>query len=194
MRSLSENLTAYINRSAKDSALNFAYIVDAFNDTTAVVEKDTTAKPWGFSIGDVSLDRTHVAFKDPIAGNDLELKAGKLEINVDEFDLEKSVIKVDDIILSDVNLAFIQSKVPVAEQVQDSIDTADKPFPYDLGFANIELHNIKAKYSHEGLGQLLSVNLDEAEVEAERFDLIHQVIALEKLSLSNSSLLPSAQG
>lgn len=183
-----ENLTAYINRSAKDSAFNFDYIVDAFTDTTTVVEKDTTAQSWGFSVGDISLERTHIAFKDPIGGNDLELKAGTLEINVDEFDLEKSIIKVDDIVLSDVNLAFIQSKAPVTEQVQDSVDTADKPFPYDLGFATIELHNIKAKYSHEALGQLLTVNLDEAEIEADRFDLIHQVIALDKFALSNASV------
>jgi translocation and assembly module TamB len=180
-----ERLTAFIYRNPKDSAFNFDYIIDAFSDTTAV-QKDTVAKPWDFSIGDVSLSKTHVSFKDPVAGNDLEVRAGTLEVDADEFDLAKSVIKVDDITLSDVYLSFVQSKVPVTEQLQDSIDTADKPFPYDLGFATITLKNVKANYAHEVLGQVLRVTMAEGEIEAERFDLKNQVIDFDKLLLSNT--------
>lgn len=183
-----ERLTALVGRSAKDSAFNFDYIIDAFNDTTDAKPQDTTATPWEFSLGDVTLSRIHVAFKDPVAGNDAEVRAGQLEVNADEFDLAKSIIKVEDVILSDVDLSFTQRKVPLADQVQDSIDTAEEPFPYDLGFADIELNNVRVRYAHEAQGHVLSVTLTKAAIAAERFDLMNQVIMLDELSMENSSV------
>jgi translocation and assembly module TamB len=182
-----DKLTAYINRSPQDSAFNFDYIIDAFSDTTTVVE-DTTAVPWEFSIGDIQLLHSHVAFRDPVGGNDFEFKAGEFAVETDEFDLTRSVIRVDEILLSDVEVSLIQSKVPIPEQAQDSIDTADEPSPYDLGFSTINLKNIKVRYAHEVLGQMLRVTLDEAVVDADNIDLKNQVIEINKISLPNAAV------
>jgi translocation and assembly module TamB len=180
-----DSLAGFISRNRKDSAFNFNYIVKAFSDTTAQQPKDTTTTPWDFSIGSIALHQAHVAFIDPIAGNDLRLRLGKLDIDVNEFDLNRAVIDVDEINLSDVVASFEQSKTPVTHQIQDSAQTADEPFPYDLGFATINLENIKANYAHHVLGQIIRINLHEATVEAEEFDLKNQVIDLNELRLAD---------
>src|SRR5690606_16183677 len=50
-----ENFTANIARSKEDSAFNFDYIINAFSDTTQIVE-DTLSTPWDFAVGDLSLE------------------------------------------------------------------------------------------------------------------------------------------
>jgi translocation and assembly module TamB len=180
-----DSLSAFIDRDAKDSTFNFDYIVKAFQDTTDHPAADTTVAPWDFSLGNINLHAAHIAFVDPTAGNDLSLRVGALEIEVDKFDLNKSVIAVDEVNLSDVVVSFEQSKAPVTHQIHESAQTIDKPFPYDLGFSTINLLNIKASYTHYALGQTIRANLHEGTIDAEKFDLRNQEIDLNEVSLTD---------
>ncbi|RAW01790.1 translocation/assembly module TamB domain-containing protein [Pseudochryseolinea flava] len=185
-----DTLAGFVNRNKRDSSFNFDYIVKAFADTTAVQEPtDTTASPWDFSIGNVELRHTRVVYFDPIAGNDLKLQLGELDLDVNTFDLNRSVIDVNEINLSNVIASFEQTKNPLTDQVVDSAQTKDEPFPYDLGLASLNLHNIRASYAHYGSGQTMKLNLRDASVSAEKFDLRNQIIALDEVSLSDVFLM-----
>lgn len=181
-----DSLRGVVSRSARDSAFNFDYIIEAFNDSTAEESPDTTAsKPWSFSVGDVSLDHARVAFNDSLEGNDVSLAIGSLAITTDEFDLNRSVIHVDDINLSDVQATVVQTKMPANDTSQP--DTASSGvFPYDISFSAIALENIHADYTHHGTGQVARLDLDKAEVDAREIDLKNRIIRLKKILLANT--------
>ncbi|HYG17538.1 MAG TPA: translocation/assembly module TamB domain-containing protein [Ohtaekwangia sp.] len=183
-----EQLRGFVSRSSRDSAFNFDYIINAFNDTTASVP-DTTAAPWEFSIGDVSLDNARLVYVDELDGNDIALTVGSLSIDGDEFDLSRSVIHVDGVVLSDVNARVVQSKLPPRQPVADTVAAVQDVFPYDLAFSEIRLQNIKADYTHTVTGKVMRLDLASAEVDADEIDLKKQVVRLDKFSLSNTFLL-----
>jgi translocation and assembly module TamB len=182
-----DNLHGFVSRSAEDSAFNFDYIIQAFTDSTAQENPDTTAQPWDFSIGDVTLRHARVVFNDSLEGNDIAFKVGSLEINTEEFDLRRSVIHVDEIALSDLQATVVQTKEPL-EQLPDTA-VVQRVFPYDLAFSDIALENIHADYTHHGTGQVMRLDLDEADVSAREIDLKNRIIRLKKFRLVNTLFL-----
>jgi translocation and assembly module TamB len=182
-----DNLHGFVSRSAEDSAFNFDYIIQAFTDSTAQENPDTTAQSWDFSIGDVTFDHATVSFKDSLEGNDIAFTVGSLEINTEEFDLRRSIIHVDDIAISDLQATVVQTKEPL-EQLSDTA-VAQRVFPYDLAFSDIALENIHANYTHHGTGQVMRLDLDKADVSSREIDLKNRIIRLKKFRLLNTLFL-----
>ena len=71
---------------------------------------DTTQTPWKFSIGTISLEKIRIAFKDDLMGNEIGLRLGVLNVTLDEFDLEKSIFKADEIDIENLTAEITQSK------------------------------------------------------------------------------------
>ncbi|HEY6435267.1 MAG TPA: AsmA family protein, partial [Ignavibacteriaceae bacterium] len=103
------NCTASIKRSASDSTFNFTYIIEAFEGDQAT--PDTTATDWEFSIEDVSISNSSFTFQDRLAGNDVTLKIGALELSMEEFDLAQSIYAVESFELMNTQAEIIQSKL-----------------------------------------------------------------------------------
>ena len=177
---------ASVSRSKRDSSFNFDYIVKAFaGDSSAA--PDTTKAAWKFSVGNVVLENIRLLFSDQLMGNDVSLRVGALDLAMEELDLEKSIYKVDEIRLDNVNANIVQSKVE-PDTVVIVPDSASQEIALDIGLNKIEVNNIKALYNHQGTGQVLSLDLGTLIVEGDNMDLKNRSIDLSTISLQNTFL------
>lgn len=179
-----ENLKANVTRAA-DSAFNFDYIIEAFSgDTTAT---DTTQAGWEFTMDEVDLNSINVFFADSLEGTAAGFQVGSLAVDMEEFDLEKPVFKVNDILLANVNAKVIQSQTATDTQAGTSDEENETAStPYTIAVNNVELKNIEALYEHHGYGQRVKLDLGHAEVEAEKIDIPARQIALREFRLAET--------
>lgn len=178
------DFSAAVSRSQEDSAFNFDYIVEAFaSDSTGA--PDTTKAPWKFSIGNVVLENIRILFSDRLMGNDVTLNVGTLELGMEELDLERSIFKVDQIMLENVKTNIVQNKVE-PDTVDIVADSTDQEITLDLSVNNIEISNIKALYNHQGTGQIVSLDLGNLSIEGDDMDLRNRSIDLTSVSLQNT--------
>lgn len=175
---------ASVSRSQNDSSFNFDYIVKAFaSDSTAA--PDTTKAPWKFSVGELALANIRLQFSDRLMGNDVKLNVGTLNLGMEELDLERSIYKVDEIVLENVSTNIVQSMVE-PDTITIVPDSASQDISFDIGVNNVEIRNVKALYNHQGTGQILSLDLGNLIVEGDEMDLKNRSINLSKLALQNT--------
>lgn len=179
-----EDFTTNVHRSA-DSVFNFDYIVKAFaSDTTQ--QTDTTAAGWDFELHDVDLHRINISYQDSVEGNSLALQLGTLDVEVDEFDLRQSVIRIDEIHLADVDAQVIQTRPPVVETTMVATDTTSYSFDIDVG--EVKLENIMAGYEQQATGQQITLNLGRLLLIADKIDLLAKRINLSEFLLEETFL------
>lgn len=178
------NLKGAISRTEGDSSFNFDYIIDAFaSDTTAT--PDTTKAPWTFSVENVLLEKIDFSMNDAMLGNELGVRLGMLDIEMETFDLENSILKAERVELENVTSHFIQRKV-APDTVIIVPDSASQPTTFDIGAKEINLKNIDANYNHTGSGQNISLKLGELLVDAEAIDLKNHIVDVNELSLHDT--------
>lgn len=180
-----DNLRAYVSRSSPDSVFNFQYIVNAFaGDTTA--SNDTTQSPWKFSVGSIELTRAHVGYNDSVDENFADIRLGKLELDMDEFDLNSSRFKVNNFNLENVKAKASQKKVKEDTLSPKSSETNTSQIDFD--FNEITLHSIEADYSSASSGQVFHMNLGNLVLTAENIDFPKREISLDEISVDNTFL------
>jgi len=179
-----DQLTATVNRSSQ-GIFNFDYIIKAFAGDTTVT--DTTSQAWIFSIYNVELGKSKIAFHDSLDGNFANVQIGELAVEMDQFDLEKSIYHADEINLADINALVLQTKNPQLAAEPDSTSNSSSSSP-DIRFDAIHLKNIRASYTQQFAGQVAQLHLGEATLDADVIDLKKQVIEMNRISLSNTFL------
>jgi translocation and assembly module TamB len=181
----SEDLDIRINRQ-QDSVFNFDYITKALaGDSSETQEPDTLSKPWIISLDELILKETQLSFHDILTGIFANARIGNFAVDMDKFDLEKSIYHIDNISVKDFQTDVLQTKLV---QVEDSvkIDSTETATPLDFDFGEIQLNNIKATYTHQISGQKAQLNLGDILVVANKIDLQKHIVNLQKVSMSNS--------
>ncbi|AYB29832.1 translocation/assembly module TamB [Chryseolinea soli] len=180
-----DHFSGNIKRSARDSAFNFDYIVKAFaGDSTPTAPPDTTKTPWKFTVGNLDLTQIHVRYQDALEGNDADVTLATLAVDIDAFDLEGPVLKINSIDLENVQATILQSKVAAPPPAPSS-----KPEgAFTFSVEDITLKDIAADYKHSVTGQMIHLNLGKLLLAIEKMDLENQDIAIDKLSLSDTFL------
>ncbi|HEY5826556.1 MAG TPA: hypothetical protein VIT44_19430, partial [Cyclobacteriaceae bacterium] len=178
------NLTASLSRSSKDSTFNFTYIIDSFaGDTIEIDPVDTTSAPWTFSLASVEITNSRLSYNDSLSGTMAEGQIGVLEVDMNDFDIDKFVFKARDILLKDVTAALVLTKSSLPSAISD-IDTVSV-LPA-IGFDQLTLTNIKASYTHQASGQVAQLTIGEAEVDADEIKLQEQIIEISNIRFANS--------
>jgi hypothetical protein len=181
------NFQGSITRAERDSSFNFDYIIDAFADTTTTKIADSTLTPWKFSVGAISLSAIRLQFNDDLMGNEIALRLGLLEVTMDEFDLEKSIFKADEIEVENLTADITQSKVVPVDTDSPERDTIPNAgVALDLGVNEITLKDINATYNQRARGKVASLKLAELVLNAEEIDLENQVIRLNEFRLHDT--------
>lgn len=183
-----DQLHAQVSRSRNDSTFNFNYIITAFSDTVSVKtelpSKDSSTS-WIFSLDELILSKSKIAFHDEYAGNVIDLNIGELNIDMNAFNLNHAVFKADNILLHNADIKISQRGDSTSStEKAETATVSSTPFP-TIGFDEIDLKNIRLTYA-QGSDKTLHVVLGEALLEADEIDLNRQVITLDGISLSNS--------
>ncbi|WP_040298714.1 translocation/assembly module TamB domain-containing protein [Arcticibacter svalbardensis] len=183
-------ITANIQR-GPDSVFNFDYIMKAFvSEQKKEPEPVDTSSTMKFSLDKINLDRIKVSFKDAPSANDVQFAIGHFDTRIKEFDLDKMKFSIPKIVLSGVNARVIQSKpAVVAKTVVVHEAESAEPMNLDLQLGTIDLSKIKVFYQNDVSAMKADVNLGSLVVESDQIDMKNQHIILDKLDLSNSSIL-----
>lgn len=181
-----DKLTGHISR--MNEVFNFDYIIKAFDSGAKPTVKDTTASPWKFSLGAVRLKDIYFTFDDQSSGTQARLVLGKLDVEMNEFNLAKKKIHVKSIELYKTFASVILNPV-------DKEDTSDsEPFNYDLAVSSIKLDSVKFIYRNKVANQDLDADLGKLLVTADKIDLIKQNINLKQIALSDSKIIFNTVG
>ena len=177
-----------ITRTENDSAFNFSYIIDAFTGDTTSAPADTTQAPWAFSIGEISLERIRVRFNDGLMGNDLKLQLGTLDLELEEFDLENSTVKADEITMENVVAEVTQSRLAAdtVDLTPDTLATSTER-AFNASVNEVTLKDIQVLYNHRATGQNAKLTVGDLEIEDDQIDLINRSILLDRLFAKSSS-------
>jgi translocation and assembly module TamB len=184
-----DHFAGNIKRSAQDSTFNFDYIIKAFAGApTPSPPPDSTKTPWKFTVGNLDLTQIHVRYQDALEGNDADVMLATLAVDIDAFDLEGPVLKINSIDLENVQATVLQSKAPVASPAPPPRPSSEPKGAFTFSIEDITLKDIAADYKHSVTGQMVHVNLGKLLLEIEKMDLENQDIAIDKFSLSDTFL------
>ena len=138
----------------KDSVYNFDFLVEAFasSDTlpadSVEVAADTTASEpiaWKLGLGDIRLEGIDVDVVDQTDGYEIFARLGRLGLTMDELDLNAQRVALDEIELSDTELAYLLFKAAPP----DTTSSDSLTFPqtgWDLSLGDLRLENLALDY------------------------------------------------
>lgn len=170
-----------LTRTEPDSVNNYDFIVDAFTDPTAPV--DTTASALKYDIGKARLTNVYFTQLDEITGSDIRARIGEFTANMDEVDVDNSIYKVDNATLRRAAISIVQTKT--APEVDDPAPT--EPISVQFGLNRATLDSVGFVYKNAPSGQYISTNIGLADITADNIDLQKEVVALNKLTLKNTT-------
>ena len=182
------DLTSSVYRAKNSKDFNFQFIINAFADTAAATpKKDTVAtEPWKIKVDEILLNNIKLSFRDSLGGNLFYCRLQKLHTEINEFDLEKSVIDISDLELSKVDSYF---DITMPPKPSDPLDTAAVPF--NIKLKNMEFNQVNFRYGNKPESQNIvaqlgktwlrngAIDLSKQEVKIGRFELFYSKIAIE---------------
>jgi len=179
-----ERLTTRIKRGTPGAPFNFDFILEAFaGDTT---QTDTTSSAWIIGINKIALTQIDARYTDSTTGMDARLLLGELNLNFDDFDLEKPTFDVDELSLQNTTARLEQWHVAgVSSNASANTDTASMSFP-EIGLKLLALDSIILHYQNSSSGMVADLDLGKLRFEPEDIDLANQILDLGTLKISNS--------
>ncbi|HWA32806.1 MAG TPA: translocation/assembly module TamB domain-containing protein [Cyclobacteriaceae bacterium] len=175
-----ESAVARLRRAGRDSAFNFDYIPKAFASPSPTTP-DSTSKPWIISFKKLRVTNSDVKFIDSLNGTFARSRIGALNIDMDEFDLDRSVFKAGEILLSDVNASLTQSH-------QSSASTSPAREPQDslpkIAFRDARFERVRFAYTAGD--QVLNFNSERTVLRANAIDLAQQAVDLSEITVDRT--------
>ncbi len=183
LRSLDwSGVKAHIKR-AENEDFNYTFLIKAFAapDTVSQKKVDTTAA-MTIEIGDVHLNTFKIDYKDQLAGTEMKLNLGALDLEMDRFDLETMDFQVDWVQLVNSNIDYQQTK-PL-------VDTAETPTTVLPSFVldGLRLNNVAVNYTSLPDSIKAKAHLGELLVELPLADLKSNKIELANLRMKGSDI------
>ncbi|QLE02337.1 translocation/assembly module TamB domain-containing protein [Galbibacter sp. BG1] len=161
---------------------NFDYIVEAFA-TADTTKLDTTASDTKFNLGKIKLQDIDITYDDKITGIDLKSKLGKIDANIEVFDLDALRFEVDGFDFEGGTIEYVQG-ISYRED-PDTTSAATLPI---LSLEDINFMDITAQYTVTEAQTNLSVYVDELTLDLPNLDLNTQEIELNEFILNNSKI------
>ncbi|MEO2127494.1 MAG: translocation/assembly module TamB domain-containing protein [Christiangramia sp.] len=179
-----KNAKARIYREDSISGFNYEFLLEAMaaSDTTASsTPADTTASPMKIDLGDFNLQDIDLSYRDEVTGIDTKANFKQLQASFLETDLEQMNFRLKEVLLSDANVAFYQTRnVP-------SSNEEETPLPI-LGVENLKLQRVKAQYASVGDTIQAGININDFSVADADFNLKDSIIGISSIDLKNSAI------
>ena len=180
-----ENAVGFVERAENDSAYNFTYILDAFAGDSTAVPDTLEQKEWNITLETLQLDDIRLYYDDALTGNYVDFSLGSFNLEMSAFDLENNTFGVDNVLLENTRASMKQTKLSTA--VADAAAT-DSTAALIFSLDELTLRNIHLNYEQAALGQVMRLDLGEANVLADKIDLQNQNIQLNSVSLTETLL------
>lgn len=177
-----EGLRANIIRKDSINGFNFQFLIDAFaTQTTTPVDTTTTAQPLNIILGNLNFRDIDVVYNDAISGIESRFDISKLNLNMDEVNVDSMEFKASSIELDQANIKFFQTYVPVNPNAEPT------PLP-KLSTDEIALKNVTANYKSQADRIAANVNITDFYAEIPNADLANNAININTLDLKNSTI------
>lgn len=179
-----KGVTANIHQEDSIQGFNYQFLINAFvSDTTQTTQPKDTSGSFKLDFGKFDLQDIHLTYKDDVTGMDARGKIGALLVDIDEFDLEQMIFKIDEVALKNTRISYYQTK-PLPE-TKDS--ETDSPLPY-LVLNELSLENVSAIYKSDPDGIDGKVTIGNSYFTIPEIDLTHQKIVADEIHLVNSDI------
>jgi translocation and assembly module TamB len=182
------DMRAFVHRSPEDSTFNFNFLVQNENDVgseTEITVSDEGASPSNFRIGKIRLDRIYVSYRDDVDSTYVSASLGYLYTTIKKVDPAQLQFIIDDLHIADLE-ASAELLKNITNDSSDNSDSASLP---QIGFDNIALSNIHARYSTGSEGEQMGIGLDTLNIAANYIDITAGIIDLSSVQMSGASLL-----
>ena len=180
-----ENTVAFVDRAGNDSAFNFTYILETFAGDSTAVPDTVEQKGWNITLETLELNEIRLHYNDALTGNFVNLSLGAFNLEMSIFDLENNTFGVESILLENTTASMEQTKIP---QPPADSSAADSTAALIFSLDELTLRNIHLNYEQSALGEMMRLDLGEAQVLADKIDLEHQEIQLNSLTLKETLL------
>ena len=177
-----EGLNANILREEGNEKFNFDFLVDAFA-ATDTVSAQPESEPMQINIGSVALNDFKIDYTDGYLGIDSRVHLGGFYVETNEIDLEKMRFTLDELMLSDTEIAYEQTKPFPASQ-----DTTATALPF-LAVDDLEVKSVKVNYEVVPDSMLADLAIGHFQLEIPKADLAKNDIEIERLALKGSDIL-----
>lgn len=91
------NTYANLNRPANSADWNYQFIIDAFGKADTTQKTESSGGNFNIDLKEVDLTNIRFNMNDAWVGSDMNFEVGDFKINADKIDLEKRIIKIDEI-------------------------------------------------------------------------------------------------
>ncbi|GAA4820935.1 translocation/assembly module TamB domain-containing protein [Algivirga pacifica] len=173
----------------EDSTFNFDYLVEAFaSEDTVVVEEDTTAVIPIIRIGETNLEDIYLTYGDSVLGEEAVLRLGSFQIGASTIDLNAPYYGVGEMILSNTTASYI--RYGTATVVEKPVEEETDSLGLDIGVLlnDIQVINTSLLYEDVMAAQYAQIEIGEFLLSPEAIDLKNQVIAIDKVALTESKV------
>ena len=179
-----KNSTANLTTNRHNGNFNFQFFIDAFvsEDSSAVVETPTDrSAAWSFGVDELLLSNVRFRLNDPYNGLNVKTRIGNLAIEMDEFDLNREIIKAESIHIDQLGLAVELFQGNSTEISQDTSELS-----YQFGAESISIEKSNVSFIDQLGGIHLKTAIGKLDLTVNDFDLIHQKINVESLKVAQT--------
>lgn len=178
-----KNATVKLYNSKTDKEFNYNFLTTAFSDSTAKEKPDTvSAAAWAFNIDKIKLQNIRFLYHDNYAAMNVRVEIEKSELNVDQIDLEKSVYKVDKLLLDGLS-AIIQQTPTNNSSTSDTSIVMPNIF-----IQGIELNNSIVQYADSVQMMSVLAIIDRCKINKGNIDLETELLTFAAIDLSKSDI------
>ncbi|MFO7721012.1 MAG: translocation/assembly module TamB, partial [Gillisia sp.] len=179
-----EGLRANVIRKDSVGGFNYQFLLDAYAtpDPNAISAQDTTKATTNIKIGKLNFRNFDLTFKDDVTGIDSRLKMDRLNLEMEETDLDNMKFHIANAQLANTSIYYNQFK-PFPES-----EDKDSTMPF-LIVDRIQLKNVNLNYASKPDGIFSIIDVGEFIAESGEINLNTNIIAIDEILLNNSEVL-----
>ena len=175
---------ANIKRQDTIEGYNYQFLMDAFiSPDTSSTAADTTSGGMSIKLGDLELNDFKINFNDRVAGIESNFMLGKLDVQMQQFALDKMTFDMGDAVLENTRFSYSQTK-PFPENK----DQESSPMP-SFSVKNLKISNVYGDYQSIPDGLLADIGIDDLILELPEANLKENKIIIERFRLKDSNIL-----
>lgn len=183
---LLENAYANLYTVDDSATLNFAFIPEAFADTT---QQDTTEAGWEFDLKDIILSHFRMDYKDHTTPMQMGLAVPSLEVNLRTLGLNESHIQAKEIHIDGLDFRFYQLAEVAPQDTTATFEDTSSSAPLNPSGFNFSVNRLLVDNSHVAF--ITDTTSTYSQINFGNLDLAQLHIDIEDIEVGENSILAS---